>query len=62
MHVTKAGDTLWSIAGQFYDDASQWRPISMANGLADPRSIVPGQELQVPSLPYIDPNSGEVVQ
>jgi LysM repeat protein len=62
VHVTKAGDTLWSIAGQLYEDARLWRPIAIANGLADPRSIVPGQELQIPSLPYIDPNSGEVVQ
>jgi LysM repeat protein len=62
VHVTKAGDTLSSIAGQLYEDATQWRPIALANGLSDPRSIVPGQELQIPSLPYIDPNSGEVVQ
>jgi len=62
VHVTKAGDTLWSIAGQLYEDATQWRPIALANGIADPRSIVPGQELQIPSLPYTDPTSGEVVQ
>jgi LysM repeat protein len=62
VHLTKAGDTLSSIAGQLYEDASQWRPIALANGLADPRAIVPGQELQIPSLPYIDPNSGQVVQ
>jgi LysM repeat protein len=62
VHVTKDGDTLWSIAWQLYEDATQWRPIALANGLADPRSITPGQELQIPSLPYVDPNSGEVVQ
>jgi LysM repeat protein len=60
--VTKAGDTLWSLAGQFYEDASKWRPIALLNGIVDPRSIAPGQELRVPSLPYLDPNSGEVVQ
>jgi LysM repeat protein len=62
VHTTKSGDTLWSIAGQFYEDATKWRPIALVNGLADPRSITPGLELQIPSLPYVDPNSGEVVQ
>ncbi len=62
MHVVKAGDTLWSIAGQWYEDALKWRPIALVNGIADPRSIVPGRELRIPSLPYLDPNSGEVVQ
>ncbi len=62
VHVTKSGDTLWSIAGQLYEDALKWRPIALANAIADPRSIVPGQELRIPSLPYLDPNSGEVVQ
>ena len=62
VHVTKVGETLWSVAGQFYEDASKWRPIALLNGIVDPRSIVPGQELRIPSLPYLDPNSGEVVQ
>jgi LysM repeat protein len=62
LHVTKAGDTLWSLAGQFYEDASKWRPIALMNGIVDPRAIAPGQELRIPSLPFLDPNSGEVVQ
>jgi len=62
VHVTKAGDTLWSLAGQFYEDALKWRPIALMNGIVDPRSITPGQELRIPSLPFVDPNSGEVVQ
>ncbi|MGY3036615.1 LysM repeat protein [Bradyrhizobium sp. USDA 4354] len=62
VHVTKAGDTLWSLAGQFYEDALKWRPIALMNRIVDPRSITPGQELRIPSLPFVDPNSGEVVQ
>jgi LysM repeat protein len=62
VHVTKAGDTLWSLAGQFYEDALKWRPIALMNEIVDPRSIAPGQELRIPSLPFVDPNSGEVVQ
>lgn len=62
VHVTKDGDTLSSIAGLLYEDALKWRPIALLNGIADPRSIVPGQELRIPSLPYLDPNSGEVLQ
>jgi hypothetical protein len=62
VHVTKAGDTLWSIASQLYEDAQKWRPIALNNGISDPRSISPGQQLQIPSLPYTDPGTGEVVQ
>lgn len=61
VHVTKQGDTLSSIAGAFYEDAQQWRPIALANGIVDPRSIAPGQELRIPSLPYVDTSTGEVV-
>ncbi len=62
VHVVKQGETLSSIAGLLYEDPLQWRPIALANGIADPRSIVPGQELQIASLPYTDPSTGEVVQ
>jgi hypothetical protein len=61
-HIVKQGETLSSIAGNYYEDAQKWRPIALANGILDPRSIVPGQELQVPSLPFTDPSTGVVMQ
>lgn len=54
------GDTLSAIAGAHYDDATLWRPIALANFIADPRSISIGDELQIPPLPYTDPSTGVV--
>ena len=61
-YTVKQGDTLSSIAANYYEDAAKWRPIALANGIVDPRSISTGQELQVPSLPYTDPATGVVMQ
>jgi LysM repeat protein len=61
VYMVMAGDTLSGIAANFYNDAQLWRPLAIANNIDDPRSISPGQELSVPSLPYLDPETGEVV-
>jgi len=61
-YVVKQGDTLSSIAANFYEDPRKWRPIALANGIVEPRSIAIGQELQVPSLPFTDPSTGVVMQ
>lgn len=61
-YVVKQGDTLSSIAANFYEDPSKWRPIALANAIVEPRSITVGQELQVPSLPFTDPSTGVVMQ
>jgi len=60
-YTVKQGDTLSGIAAQFYEDATKWRPIALINALVDPRSIVPGQEIQIPPLPYTDPSTGVVL-
>jgi LysM repeat protein len=60
VYVVQRGDTLAGIAVRFYDNAALWRPIAIANGIDEPRGIVPGQELRVPALPFTDPESGEV--
>jgi hypothetical protein len=60
-HVVGGNQTLSAIAALIYDDPQLWRPIAVANGIADPRSIRAGDVLRVPSLPYIDPISGEVL-
>jgi len=61
-YTVKQGDTLSSIAANYYEDATKWRPIALANGIVDPRSITAGQELQIPSLPFTDPSTGVVMQ
>lgn len=61
-YTVKQGDTLSGIAANFYLDATKWRPIALANSIVDPRSINSGQELQIPPLPFTDPNTGVVMQ
>lgn len=61
VHVVQRGETLSGIAGVLYGDPDSWRPIAMANGLDDPREIETGQSLRIPSLPFIDPATGQVV-
>lgn len=48
--VVRRGDSLWSIAGQVYRDPARWREIALRNGIQDPRTIEPGNELLVPRL------------
>jgi Contractile injection system tube protein/LysM domain len=61
LHVVMHGDTLSSIAAARYDDPGTWRPIALANGIADPMTVAVGQTLRVPSLPFPDPETGEAV-
>lgn len=61
LHVVTLGETISGIAGDFYGDPKIWRPIAILNGLDDPRTIQTGQALRIPSLPFVDPESGEVV-
>jgi LysM repeat protein len=61
VHTVVQGETLSAIAGRFYDDPRQWRPIAIENGLDDPRSITTGQTLLVPPLPFLHPDTGEVL-
>jgi nucleoid-associated protein YgaU len=50
-YVVKDGDTLADIAIRFYDDPSFDDLIADANGINDPTSIRPGQELIIPPRP-----------
>lgn len=61
VHVVKLGETLPGIAGDYYEDPRIWRPIAIANALDDPRWLPAGLSLRVPALPFVDPDSGEVV-
>lgn len=49
-YVVRPGDTLDMIAAQLYDDRRQWRAIAEANGIDNPRILVPGQILHIPKL------------
>jgi hypothetical protein len=50
VHVVRRGETLSSIAEQWYGDPARFRTIFEANRnqLEDPDVIVPGQELRIP--------------
>jgi hypothetical protein len=59
-HVTGTGETLEGIAARYYQNPFAWRAIALANELDNPLMIEAGMELQIPSLPFRDPESGEV--
>lgn len=62
LHVVSEGETLADIAARHYQDPAQWRAIALANRLDDPRAdLFAGRELAVPSLPYLDPETGEAL-
>jgi nucleoid-associated protein YgaU len=51
-YVTQPGDSLWSIAEQFYGDGSQWPKIYAANKQVigdDPNAIYGGMTLTIPA-------------
>lgn len=48
-HVVTKGETLWSIAKQYYDSGYNWIDIAKANSLANPGKINVGQELTIPN-------------
>lgn len=50
VYTVRPGDTLMAIASAFYNDASQWRAIATANDIFNPRKLVPGAVLTIPSL------------
>ena len=60
LHVVRVGETLSSIAAQVYGDPLQWRPIAIRNSIDAPAAIGAGRQLVVPSLPFSDPDTGEV--
>jgi LysM repeat protein len=62
VHVVQLGETLSDIAGRLYKNPMVWRPIAIVNGVDNPRILQAGQELQIPPLPFTDPQTGEVMQ
>ncbi|MDQ4048378.1 MAG: LysM peptidoglycan-binding domain-containing protein [Actinomycetota bacterium] len=50
VHRVKDGDSLPSIAYDYYGDANPWRTIAEANDVADPLHLRRGSELAIPRL------------
>jgi nucleoid-associated protein YgaU len=61
-YTVAQGDTLSGIASRLYQDPAMWRPIAMMNAIDNPRALQTGQQLRIPPLPFLDPETGEVVQ
>ena len=61
VYTVSQGETLSGIATKVYETPLLWRPIAVANNIDDPRDIETGQSLLIPSLPFRDPETGEVV-
>ena len=49
MHVVVEGDTLSSIAGDYYDDVNKYGVIQKANPSVDPNTLKIGQRIVIPS-------------
>ena len=45
-------DTLQSLAADEYGDPALWRPIAAANGIVNPRGLLPGTMLTIPKLQH----------
>jgi nucleoid-associated protein YgaU len=50
-HVVQQGETLSSLAAQYYDRPGEWRSIADANDIEDPRRMLVGAFLTIPSAP-----------
>jgi len=50
VHVLARGGQLAALAGEHYRDPGAWRSIATANGLEDPRRLLPGTALTIPAI------------
>lgn len=48
-YTIKQGDTLWALAVANYGDGTRWREIADANGILDPRKLVIGHAITIPT-------------
>ena len=47
-HTVKKGETLWTIAQEYYGDSSKWKLIQKANDIKNPDKLEIGQVIKVP--------------
>ena len=62
LHQVKQDETLSSIAARVYNNPRLWRPIALRNRIDNPRVLTTGEILVIPSLPFRNPETGEVFQ
>ncbi len=62
LYTVSQGETLSTIAAHVYGASATWRPIAIHNGIDDPRALDIGQRLEIPRLPFRDPETGEVMR
>lgn len=62
VYVVGQAETLSAIAARVYDAPQTWRPIAIRNGLDETRAIPVGTSLLIPRLPFVDPETGEVMR
>src|SRR5690349_10342686 len=51
-YQVQAGGTLWGLAERYYGDWQLFKVIAVINGIADPDTIVVGQELEIPYVTF----------
>jgi hypothetical protein len=61
LHMVVQDETLSGIAGRRYGDPRLWRVLAVANEIDDPFDLETGRTLLVPSIPYVDTETGEFV-
>jgi hypothetical protein len=49
-HALKTGETLSSLAGQYYSKPARWRFIALENAITDPRRLTAGELLTIPAI------------
>jgi hypothetical protein len=62
VHTVREGETVSSIAYLYYENPVLWRVIAISNGVDDPRALTTGESIGIPSLPFTNPETGEVIQ
>lgn len=50
VRVVRLGESLHTIAAQEYEDPARWRELARANGIINPRAVMPGTRLVIPKL------------
>jgi hypothetical protein len=61
VHVVVQDETLSDLATRFYEDPGMWRAIAIENEIDNPQLDFTGAALRIPPLPYINPETGEVL-